>query len=729
MQTTVKTIKVRLWLPFSICLMTSPTVLSATQWQSCKIEQVPPTIITLPKEYKNGDTYFEADKALFSDVGVSTLSGNVIVVKEGDQFFADNISYDRETEIVKAKGHVRAKSGALAVKSREATFNLKTKNNTATDASYQILEANGTLNAQGKSKAVNQYGKDVSYLNSATYSACPVERPSWYLTASKIKLNHKTEVGTAHNVTLRVSKKDIPVFYFPYFNFPLTDERKSGFLFPSYSSSGRLGFGLSVPYYFNLAPNYDYTLTPTFLSKRGVKLDNEFRYLTDNDNGILHYDALFNDSKRNGENRYYYDIRHFTKLGEKTTFSINAEGISDSDYFDDFSDSLVSSSRAALERNIQIKTYRENWSLEGSLQDYQLLDGGSNPYRRSPQIVFDYDPPNSSSSGVDFSVTSELVHFDKRRKDSAPTGVRFDVDANLGKRFSSLAYFVQPSLKLRYTQYSLDTTNDPSIDKTQTRLVPSASIDGGLFFERSFADGKKIQTLEPRLYYTFTPFVDQSDIPLFDTSENSFRYNQSFTNNRFSGKDRVGDANRLTAALTSRILDQDTGDQLFTASVGQIFYFDDRKVTLPNRAAKTEKRSEIAVEFSGKVSENIKISSTSLWETDAQNIISGQLGLSYNDKKNRSISSEYRYRDGSLEQLDLSFSTPVKNNWRLFGGWNHDLQNSRILENELGIEYANCCIKSKLVARKFLTSGNDTYDNAILMEFSFKGLGTFSPTR
>lgn len=725
MQTSVRIFRRSTWFSLSLLLLISPTVVAETQWQSCAVPQAKPRNFAASSEMGSGDVYVEANNAVIRDEGDSLLSGDAFIAKDDGQYSANSIKYNRLSEVVTATGNVKATTETMQLNSQRAQFNLKTNNNVINNATYQMFEKNGTFSGRGTSKAINQFGEELSFLNNATYTTCPSETPSWHIESSKIKLDHKKEYGTARNVVLKVSKKNIPVFYFPYFTFPLSDERKSGFLLPSYTNSSKSGLGVSLPYYFNLAPNYDYTFTPQYLTKRGLKLNNEFRYLTDSDNGVLQLDVLADDNERSGDNRYYYNLRHFSHFGEKTALNLTAEGVSDVDYFDDFGNSLESSSRTALKRQLDLTTVGKDWNLLGRIQNYQLLDGGTSPYVRLPQIVFNYNP-SQTFSGLNFSATSELVNFAKQNNTAnVPTGTRFDLDATVSKNYSNLAYFLKPSLTLKHTQYNLDLHGETGTNSI-SRTLPTISVDSGLFFERNYDQGKKTQTLEPRLFYTHTPYKDQSNIPIFDTSENSFRYDQLFSENRFSGKDRVEDTNRLSASLTSRILDQDSGRELFSASVGQIYHFADRNVTLPGGTSKTDNRSELALEFAGNITKNTKISSTSLWEADATTPLSGQLRLNYNDEKRRSIYSTYRYRKDSLEQLDLGFVTPVKNNWSLIGSWNHDIQNERILENRVGVEYKNCCIKSRIVARKYLTSDNNTYDNAIFMEFAFKGLGEFT---
>ena len=698
--------------------MVSPTILADTQWQSCEVNTRPSQLYVPKEKILKGGIYLEADKALLRDEGLSELSGNVIFIKDGKQLVSDTATFDRLAEKVVTKGNVRAITSTMKLKSQQAEFDLKADESVITNAKYQ-LQSEG----QGKSSTIKQYGKGITRLENATYSTCPAEQQSWHVASSNIKLDHNKEVGTARNVKLKVGKKDIPVFYFPYFSFPLTDKRKSGFLLPSYTSSDKSGLGISFPYYFNLAPNYDYTLTPTYLTDRGLILGNEFRYLTENNNGTLHYDILPNDDKKDGKNRYYFNVKHLTRLGAHTNLNLTAERVSDTSYFDDFGNTLEASSRTALKRQLDITTEGANWNFLGRIQDYQLLDGGIEPYARLPQIVYNYRPLQQFA-GMDLSVSSELVYFDKKNTSNAITGSRFDITTTLSKNFSSLAYFVKPSLKLRHTQYDLD-LNGNTGEKQPSRTLSTVSLDSGLYFERNFSQDTKVQTFEPRLFYTHTPFKDQNNIPIFDTAENSFSYNQLFSDNRFAGKDRIEDANRISASLSTRVLDKEQGQELFRASVGQIFHFDNRKVTLPGKNAQTSSHSEFAIELAGQVAKNTRLSSISLWDSDSNNFTSGNVQLNYKNDKKQIVNVGYRYRKDELEQSNLSLSLPIKNNWSLVGSWDHDLQNERDLETVVGVEYANCCVKSRLVARKYLTADNNTYDNAIFVEFEFKGLGTF----
>ena len=722
MKVTITKITQNTGLSLSLYLLLSPHLLANNQWQYCEPKTGKQTRFSPSENLSIDDIYIEADQALLRDEGISELNGDVIIIKGSNQLFSDTAKFDRLAEEILAKGHVRLQTDNLSLESDQVAFNLANNNGTINNAYYQVNSPKGNNNGQGKSQLIKRQGKQHTELHNADYSTCPVEQPSWKISSSKISLDHEKEVGTARNITLKVSKHNIPVFYFPYFSFPLSDQRKSGFLVPSYKNTDSSGLGVSIPYYFNLAENYDYTLTPTILTNRGLMLGNEFRYITESHKGVLNYEVLLNDKKRNDESRYHYNVQHFSQLTERTRLSLEAEGVSDSDYFDDLSGTLQASSRTALKRQLDINSQGDSWDFLARIQDYQLLDGGEEPYSRLPQLSLNYRPQHNFSD-TDFSIETEFVNFSKKNTNNIATGSRFDINAKITKHFAGAGYFIKPTVSLRHTQYELD-LHGASGNTSPSRSLATVSIDSGLYFERNMDQGKKIQTLEPRLFYTHTPYTDQNDIPIFDTAKNSFSYNQLFSSNRFSGKDRIEDANRLSASLSSRVLDKQNGDELFRASIGQIFHFSDRRVAIPTETVETDSRSEVAIEFSGQVAKNTRIASTSLWDVSSNDFQSGALQLHYKDDKNRLVNIGYRHRKDELEQSNLSLAVPIEKNWSLIGSWDHDLQNNRDLENVVGVEYGNCCIKSRLVARRYLTSDNNTYDNALFAEFEFKGLGS-----
>jgi LPS-assembly protein len=714
-------------LRLSVCIsasfgLTVPQLSWANQGVGCPVDQQ--FVMANPKvENLDPDSvYVESDDAIMRDEGVSEFKGNVYLQKGDKRLESDILLLERETEIATAKSRVTFNQGNMTMKMPKAVFNLKKKVSEVVDAKYEIkAESAQGHDARGvASKAIKDGKENVTTLQQATYTTCKSESPLWSLHSSNVKLDHDKEQGTARNVTFNVSKYDIPVFYLPYFSFPLSDKRKSGFLMPGYSSSERNGFGLSLPYYFNLAPNYDLTLTPNILTRRGVLLSSQFRYLLPDHNGQFTFDVLPGDSDYQDKTRYSYGIEHNSTLPGDWGVEILAGGVSDNDYFRDFGGSLAASSITTLQRQIIVDKEGENWDFMGRLQSYQLLDGGTKPYERLPQLLFSYSP--ELPYGLDFTLDSEIVRY--ANKTGASDASRFDVKAKLSKSYEEISHFIKPALTLRHTQYEID--DNPLGSNSISRTLPTFSIDAGVYFDRYFDNDKKVQTLEPRLYYVKTPFKDQSEIPNFDSSRYSFNYNRLFTDNAFSGRDRIEDADRLSLSLTSRIEDRSNGRELFEATVGQIFYFDDRKVGLPGEGVETSDQSALIFEASANLNKNLKVGAEALWNSDEGNFKSGELDLHYKDEKKRVLNLAYRQLDDELEQSHLSFVYPAKNGWKAIGSWDYDIRQERNLETMLGVEYDTCCMKTRFVGRNYLTSSAGGYDNAFFVEFAFKGLGTLA---
>jgi len=576
----------------------------------------------------------------------------------------------------------------------------------------------GSEGAHGKSVQIQQVDANNLRLKDATFTSCPVEKDSWHLASSNIDLNRETQIGTARNVTFNVGKT--PIFYFPWLKFPINNQRLSGFLSPSVRLQSNAG--ISIPYYLNLAPNYDATFQLNTLKNRGFQLDSEFRYLSKKHKGTLEYNFIPSDSSFDDEKRNYFKIRHRTQFNQTTQLKLNAEGVSDKFYFDDFSTSLETSTRPALQRRLEVTKTQEPWSASFAFEDYQVLDIEDDPYSKLPEITLDYEP-KSGPKDLKLSVNSELVYFDK---DNDVTGFRGDIKAKASKKWGAESWYFKPTLSLQHTMYSLDNTIG---DKSFNRTLPTLTVDSGLFFDRElpqFKNGDKqyIQTLEPRLFYTYTPFKDQSGIPVFDTARTNFsESNQLFLENRFTGKDRIADTNQLTFAVGSRIQDRTNGKELFKATLGQVFNFSDRKVTLPEGTILTGKRSDLILELTGRINDNFRLASTINLKSDDKSISNYDLRLNYQDQKNRIANLSFRKLNTELEQVSFSTALPINDKWSMVASTDHDTKNDRNLESLLGFEYQDCCWKTRLVVKRYLTSDNVTYENPVFLEFELKGLG------
>lgn len=654
--------------------------------------------------------YLEANAGTLRESGLSQLLGSVILQQNELLFQADSLSFDRTTQKLNASGNVRFRTPDLLLKSPALDYNLATQSGSIQQASYQI----GTIGARGNSRELIQVDKNNLVLKGADFTTCPPGINSWSIASSRIHLNKQTRIGQARNLRFKVGS--LPVFYFPWFRFPLDNQRLSGFLTPSLRL--QKDAGITLPYYFNLAPNYDATVSYSSLSGRGYRLGSQLRYLTTKHSGSINYEIIPKDKTFDNQKRDFFRIKHKTDIGKKTVLNLKAEGVSDPDYFDSSGESLEISTTSALERRLEIIHDHSPFRISAALEDYQVLDTNDFPYSRLPEIKLTYDR-QSGPRDLKVKIEAETTFFE--RKDSV-TGNRFDVGLRATRRWGTDAWFFKPSAKLNHTLYNL---NNATSDSTLQRTLPTLSLDGGLFFDRTMRNSQFTQTLEPRLFYTYTPYKDQTGIPVFDTALTDFSTtSQLFAENRFTGKDRIADTNQLTFAVTSRIQDRVHGKELFRASIGQIYNFEDRRVTLPGGMVETGNGSELVLELSGRLGDRLRVATLSLYNPETNRPSLNEIRLNYrNTQENRVANLSYREVEKELRQVSATFSTPISERWSLVGGIDHDLKKDRNLEALAGVEYRNCCWKTRLVAKRYLTADNKTYDNPIYLEFELKGLG------
>ena len=654
--------------------------------------------------------YLEADEGLLQPEGISKLYGNVIIQQNKTVFNADSVLLDRINETVTAKGNVSLSDSVFSLNSPSIEYNLKNNTGTIENATYTL----GDQEAHGKSTQIKKLDENRLRLKDATFTSCPVSQESWHLASSDINLNNQTQIGYARNVTFNIGK--VPVFYFPWLKFPINNQRLSGFLTPSVRL--QTNAGITLPYYFNLAPNYDATLSLSTLKDRGYQLNTEFRYLTEKHKGSVEYDFIPDDKSFDNKTRDYFKIKHITEINVKTQVNLNAENVSDVDYFDDFSTSLESSTRAALQRRLEIIRLEKPWTASAAVEDYQVIDTNDNPYAKLPEIKLGYSP-KSAPHDLKLQLDSELIYFDK---EDAVTGTRADVKLKISKKWGDDAWYFKPGLSLEHTFYALD--NSASNISSINRTLPTLTLDSGLFFDRKIRQGRYTQTIEPRLFYTYTPYKDQSDIPVFDTALTNFsESNQLFLENRFTGKDRIADTNKITFAVSSRIQDRQNGKELFKATIGQVFNFSDRKVTLPGGTISTGKRSDLILELSGRLNDNFRLASTASLNSEDRSISSYDLRLNYQDKKRRVANISFRKLNTELQQVSVSGAMPINNKWSMVASLDQDIKNNRNLEALAGIEYQDCCWKTRLVMKRYLTSDNISYETPVFLEFELKGLG------
>ncbi|MBU0563668.1 MAG: LPS-assembly protein LptD [Gammaproteobacteria bacterium] len=735
---------------------------------------------------------------------VATLAGDVLLRQGSIQVEADEASLHQLENRGELTGNVRFRDrDALLVGDRAEIF-LDSGEAKVENAEYVVHS--------GKVRGSAQYAKReetaIIRLKDGTYTSCEPGENSWHLQGNNVTLNPATGFGSATNVTLRV--KDVPVFYTPYIHFPIDDRRQSGFLAPSIGSSSDTGLSLQTPYYFNLAPNFDATLYPHLMTDRGLLMEGEFRYLTRSSEGqfgAAYLDDSNDDRELQSEyedQRWMYSWQNRTGLDSRWLAEVDYTDLSDPYYFQDLDTNLDIDQPDHLDQRGTL-TYRGNtYTARLNMHAYERATVADiTPYERLPQLTLDGRLP-FQPGGLNFAYKTEFVSFQRSLRDgnfinedgnpeqwyddrlrglTRAEGERIHLEPGVSLPLNWSWGFLKPSLKYAYTQYDLDLddrgqstlANYESFDSSQNRSVPIFSVDSGLYFDRDTQwFGKDYrQTLEPRLFYLYVPEEDQDDIPIFDTGESSFSYSSLWRENRFSGKDRIGDANQVSLGVTSRWVEPN-GFERQRLSIGQAFYFEDRKVQLRGidyrtRSNATADVSPYALEYMYRYNRDWRFTSTFNWDPDSHSTRSGSAMWHYQpaDNPGKIVNVGYRYRNDTMRfdqatgewkyggdygnellpngnpnpeyikdyykinQHDFSVIWPIVPQWSVIARWQHDYSRSRTLEAFGGFEYDSCCWKLRLINRYWIDydetslnpDRNDEPDNGIFLQIVLKGLG------
>ena len=695
-----------------------------------------------PREFpadERDNTQISADFTETSRDGSTSLDGNIVIERHLIRVTADHANYNKQDDEITLSGNVyidtqnmslNADSGTVSTNGEDTDNGTQGKFNNIV---FFIADSNMNGKAESIHSRENNDGVNRSTLINASITSCNLHKPDWLISADEIELDHDDEYGSAEDVVIRF--KDVPFMYVPYMEFPTSDKRRSGFLFPQAGTSSSRGLELSVPWYWNIAENHDAVITPTYMEKRGLELGGKYRYLTRSTTGELQ-GVYLPDDNITSEDRYQYRYLQRSQIISNLSFSADIHDISDSDYFNDFSNNLGTTSLTHLDRNATLRYDLGNWNMKAMIQDIKTIDDNApldtRPYERLPQVTLAGDEVIANSPLL-FTLDSEYVDF-THEDDTKTTGARLTVRPGLSLPLSGAAWFLKPELKFSHTQYDVGTETGTT-QTVDDRDLPISSVDAGLFFERFLSNGYQ-QTLEPRLYYLNVPYEDQDNIPLFDTSIPKFTVAQLFRDNRFVGGDRIGDTNQMTVALTSRILNQSTGDEILRASIGQIYYFEDRKVSLSGNSIDTDKQSDVIAEL------DIK------WRRWQSNI-DLQLDVSRNEISQENYFLHYRSDDRNLfnigyrklllddssqvdiEQTDTSFVYGINKNYSAIARWNYSLKDGRSIDTILGVAYDSCCWSIQLLSQRLLRNSTtvNEYDTAILVQFVFKGLGSLSGSR
>jgi LPS-assembly protein len=658
-------------------------------------------------------------EAQLGETPSATMGGGVLLRRGDNLAGADNADFDAENRAIFLRGHVRYEDPATQIISDSAEFAYDSGRIQFSRATFSL----GANNARGSAGnlLINQQGQ--LQLDDVTYTTCPPDSKDWELEAGDIDLDTRTGVGTARDIKLRF--KNIPILYAPYISFPISNARKSGILAPEIGSSGRSGNELRVPYYWNIAPNYDATISPRVLTDRGLQLQTEFRYLTETNNGVLTAAYLPDDDLVDIE-------RHLLNLDHRSLFQngwrnlIDITDVSDNQYFEDLGGSLSVSSVTHLNRSVSFDWHSANLSFFGQVQDFQTLDDAivpnDEPYQRVPQLLFLGNWPDQFL-GLNAKLDGEIVNFER---DVGVTGWRFNVAPSLELPFNRPGWFIKPGVRMDYTRYELSNTL-PGDATDPSRSMPIASLDTGLILERSMsgANGsRRIQTIEPRLLYVHIPFRDQDNLPVFDTIMPDLNLVQLFRENRFLGVDRIGETDQVSVGVTSRILDVSSGRELVTATVGQTQYLSDRRVTLPGGTPSDFESSDYIAEVRFLLYDNLNFDFGHQWGSRGSTTKKSEARLQYRPADNKILNLAYRFRRDSLEQGDVSWAWPMAKQWNFVGRYNYSFRDKEVLEQFFGLEYESCCWGLRLVSRRHISTRDGTRDSSFGLQLVLKGMSS-----
>ncbi|MBK6805672.1 MAG: LPS-assembly protein LptD [Betaproteobacteria bacterium] len=655
-----------------------------------------------------------------------SAEGRVELRTHRETVLADRIAYDLVRDEVHATGNVVLRKGNDWIIGPEVVYHRPTQSGVFDSPTFQI----GDSGARGDASKIVFAGADRYEVTDGRYTTCVAPRDDWYLETRALELDTGRQVGTARDATVRFF--GAPIFYSPWVDFPLSNERKSGFLVPTAGSSGARGVELSLPYYFNLAPNYDATVTPRFMSKRGLQLGGQFRYLFGSDlwqnGGEADVQYLPND-RQTGEDRYAFVWRHQQQLGVPGLGAyVDLNKVSDDKYFADLADRIAITSQTTLPREAGVSYVNGPWSLLARVQSFQTLQDPNAPivppYNRLPQVIGTL--AETDWAGLTFSGFGEYSRF---RSDTLTEGSRAVLYPQVAFKRGTPGWFFAARTGVHLRRYDLD--RSAGDDGSPSLAVPITSVDAGLVFERDWSlfGTTFTHTLEPRAYYVYIPYREQNSLPAFDSAIDDYNFGQLFTENRYLGNDRIGDANQLTIGVTSRLLQPGTGAERLRVALAQRFYFEDQRVTL-NEVPRSASSSDILLAVEGRISDAWTVAGLV-----QQNLDSGQnerfnVAARYTPSPGRALFASYRYTrqlvnptgEGSeIQQIDLAAQWPVNAQWTLLGRYNYSIVDSKVLEAVAGVEYNGDCWTLRAVLHRLATTVDQT-NTSFFIQLELNGL-------
>ena len=662
------------------------------------------------------------------------FTGGVTLLNQDRSILANELAINRENATVIANGDIHFQNKSIDIFADTLNINEQLRTTSLTETSYQLNGSSGHGSAEEIN--INGNGKTLSFIDSS-FTTCYDPVPDWQMRASEITISADKKSLEAYNA--RFSLFDVPVLYIPYLTLPIGDERQSGFLYPSISSSNSSGIEIQTPYYLNIAENMDATITPRYMSDRGTQLITEFRYLQGLQSGQIDIEYLNKDKKltNNDDSRYLARLQHIGTYSDRFRAHVDYTTISDDNYLVDLGSSQFNSNDSYLYQVGEVSYFADTWQSTLKLQDFEVLGDHQRSYKTLPQIEISSQQALTSFDGV-IDIYSELSSFDTPDK-TKPTAERYHVEAGLLYPIVTPAWFLNSEIKVLQTNYrqrNFDVSSD--LEKNVSRTLPKVRLHGGVNFDRNLSlfENNYSQTLEPQLQYLYIPDKDQSNIGIYDTTNLQDDYNGLFRDRRFSGIDRIAQANQVSWGLTSRILSEEN-NELLRFSLGRIIYFNESNFDDSEQDVVVDK-SALAADVFVHLSQNWQFSSDIQYNTDTNTTNKSQTTVDYLFSDNQTIQLNHRYASDvsgeSLEQMSLATSVKIAQRWQFVGRFTQDLQGKRSIESYAGVEYSSCCwgvrftfhrnINSTIEDNNNITENRDAFDSGFKIEFVYNGINS-----
>jgi LPS-assembly protein len=650
-----------------------------------------------------GPAYIDAQRIEgVMDIEVSA-GGNAEFRQDETTIFGESIKFNQEFNRIDAEGGVRLQQGPDRFTGSRLRFDSGTDTGVLQDPTFSIRS--GDKPARGRGERIDFLGTGRYGIRNGFFTTCEPGNDDWSIEANSLELDYNEQSATVRNGKLRFLDTTIAVL--PWMTFPLEKGRKTGLLAPGYTQSTRSGLEISTPFYWNISPEQDATITPRYLSKRGTQLQTEYRYLDPKYTGTASFEYLPNDQRAGGINRYGMSLYHQHTFSPNLFGRLDLNKVSDSRYFVDLFSKVRQTSQASIQREGFLQYNGSSYWLQGRIQRFQTLQDPLapivSPYHRVPQISFG-TWKNEVAGIADFSLPAEFARFSHS---TLVEGTRIMTRPTISAPYLTPGFFFTPKAGVHYAGYTLDRTA-PGQPERQNVTVPWISLDSGLVFERQtkLLGKDYTQTIEPRLFYVRAPYRNQDNVPLFDTALADFNYTQLFSENRFAGGDRFGDANQLTAAVTSRLLFAN-GQEFLRATIGQRYYFNDERVGLtpatPATPLRTVQSSDVLASVGARVAQHWNFDTTVQYNTHQARMERAGMNLRYSPEFAKFINFGYRFtRDvlSPIDQIDISGQWPIRQGWFAIGRYNYSFQDGRLLEGVGGLEYnAGCWVVRFVVQR------------------------------